>query len=377
MKKYLTLLLLVSVLTTVNAQEKEFSLKGMIGGLQNEKLFLYQETGEEVILLDSTMTNNGEFSFTGKADHAFVAQLRFAKYKRAKLFLSPSQMNLLVHKDKFERKILIGKLTGSEAQDRYEDYLEKQEINTQKKLKIVDALELPEVLADTIKKKTLLDDYKKLNKFKQKYFYQYASSPVVPYLIYQDYFGAKTSLEDLKKYLEILNKANPNGIYVKNLNKRVAVLDGISERGEVPNINGTTLTGESFSLKKSKQNLHLFYIWRAWTPDKNDRHYKALEEIQSKLENKRIDLVSIIRNSSYNMVRIPGTNKGELWHPTLNDNQKYIQIESIDKSVDFVKYLDRNINILLVDRNGKILYHQKNFDTKLLLSEITKQLSKL
>jgi uncharacterized protein DUF4369 len=108
MKKYLTLLLLVSVLSTVNAQEKEFSLKGMIGGLQNEKLFLYQETGEEVILLDSTMTSNGEFSFTGKADHAFVAQLRFAKYKRAKLFLSPSQMNLLVHKDKFERKILIG-----------------------------------------------------------------------------------------------------------------------------------------------------------------------------------------------------------------------------------------------------------------------------
>lgn len=374
MKKFLTLLTFVSVISFVNAQEKEFSLTGMIGGLQNEKLFLYQETGEEVILLDSTITNNGEFSFSGKTDHGFVAQLKCAKFKKAKIFLSPSKMNLLVHKDKFNYKILTGKLTGSQAQDRYEDYLKKQEINTQKKLKIVDALELPEVLSDSIKKNTLLNDYKKLNKFKEEYFYKYASSPVVSYLIYQDYFAAKMDLEKLKKHLEILNMANPNGIYVKNLNKRVSILDGISERKEVPNITGVTLKGENFNLKNAKQNLLLFYIWRAWTPDKNEIHYKALGELQTKLENKNVELVSIIRNSSYNMVRIPGTNKGELWHPTANDSQKYIQIESLDKSVDFVKYLDRSTNIFLVDKNGKILYQQKTFDTKLLLSEITKQL---
>ncbi len=377
MKNYLTLLLLFSLLPSVNAQEKSFSLKGMIGGLQNEKLFLYQETGEETILLDSTITNNGEFKFTGKTDHAFVAQLRFDKYKRAKLFLSPSSMNLLVHKDKFKYKMLVGKLTGSKAQDRYEEYLQKLEVNNQKKLKIVDALELPEVLADSIKKKTLLDNYKKLNKFKQEYFYKYASSPVIPYLIYHEYFAGKIDLEGLKDHLKILKMANPHGIYVENISKRIAILDGISERGEVPNITGKTLKGENFNLKKSKRNLHLFYIWRAWTPDKNEKHFTALEKLQSNFENKNIDLVSIIRNSSFNMVRIPGTNKGKLWHPTLKDTRKYIQIESIDKSVDFVKYLDRTINVFLVDRNGHILYHQDTFDTNLLLSEITKQFSKL
>ncbi len=377
MKKILTLLPFLCIFSFVNAQEKEFSLTGMIGGLQNEKLFLYQETGEEVVLLDSTITNNGEFSFTGKTDHAFVAQLKYAKYKKAKIFISPSQMNLLVHKKEFKYKILIGKLTGSKAQDRYEDYLKKQEENNQKKLKIVDALELPEVNSDPIKKKALLDDYKTLNKFKQDYFYKYASSPVVSYLIYQEYFGAKANLEDIKKHLTILNMANPNGIYVKNLNKRVTILDGISKRAEVPNITGTTLKGENFNLKEAKAKLNLFYIWRAWTPDKNEKHYKTLAEIQTKLENKDIDLVSIIRNSSFNMIRIPGTNKGELWRPTLDESQKYIQIESLDKSVDFVKYIDRNINIFLVDQNGKILYHQNKFDANSLLSEITNLLSKL
>lgn len=377
MKNIFTLFLFLSSLSIANAQEKEFHLQGMIGGLQNEKLFLYQETGEEVILLDSTITNNGEFSFKGKTNHAFVAQLAYAKYNRAKLFLSPSPMNLLVHKNQFNYEILIGKLTGSKAQNRYEDYLKKHEENKQKKLKIIDTLEATEIQTDTIKKKNLLNDYKQLNQFKKEYFYKFASSPAVSYLLYQDYFAGKIALDELKKYIEVLSKENPNGIYITNLRKRISILEGISERGVIPNIQAKTLKGDIFNLKNSNQNLHLFYIWRAHTPDKNEKHYKALEELQNKLSNLDIELVSIIRNSSYNRLRIPGTNKGELWRPKLNEYQKYIQIESIDKSIDIVKYLDRKTNCFLVDRDGLILYHQDRMDTNLLLSEITKQLSKL
>lgn len=358
-----------------NSQEKDFVLSGMIGGIQNETLFLYQETGENVVLLDSVMTKNGEFQFSGKMEHPFVAQIGLTKNRRAKIFLSPSKMNLLVHKDELKYNFLINKLTGSEAQNRYEDYESKLQKNHQEKLKVANDLELPEVYSDSIKKKNLLAKYKRLNKFKNDYFHNYASSPVVPYLIFQEYFGGKCSLNDVKEYLKTLNIANPNGIYVKNLNKRIEKIEQIFTRNEFPAFSATTLKGKEYNFTEQEAEFCLFYIWRAWTPDKNKSHYQALEQLQTSCEEKGIELVSLIRNSSYNMIPIEGNKKWKQWRPVPDASHKYIEIESIDKSVELLRYIDRKFHAFLVNKKGEILYHQTTFDTNLLISESNKFVS--
>jgi hypothetical protein len=376
MKNLFLVFLFISIsVFNANSQENEFVLSGMIGGIQNETLFLYQETGENVILLDSVMTKNGEFHFSGKMEHPFVAQIGLAKNRRAKIFLSPSKMNLLVHKDELKYNFLSKKLTGSEAQNRYEDYESKLQKNNQEKLKIANDLELPEVYSDSIKKSTLLAKYKKLNKFKKEYFHNYASSPVISYLIFQEYFGAKCSLNDVKEYIKTLNIANPNGIYVKNLNKRIDRTEQIFTRNEFPAVSSSTLKGNEYNLADRKAKFHLFYIWRAWTPDKNKSHYQALDQLQASCKENGIELVSLIRNSSYNMIPVEGTKKWKQWRPTLDPSHEYIEIESIDKSVELLRYIDRKFHAFLVNKEGKILYHQTTFDTNLLISEIAKFVS--
>jgi len=161
---------------------------------------------------------------------------------------------------------------------------------------------------------------------------------------------------------------------VKNLNKRVKIIDGLYEKGEFPNITCNTITGEKFNLEKGKYVL--FYIWRAWTPDQNEKHYQALNELQTTCNKKDVKLVSLIRNSSYNMIRIPGTNKGELWKPKADSSHNYVEIESLDKSVELVRYLDRKFHAFLLDEEGKIIYQQNTFNTKVLLSELAKYVSK-
>lgn len=376
MKKLFVVFLFISIsIFNANSQEKEFILTGMIGGIQDETLFLYQETGENVILLDSVMTKNGEFHFSGKMEHPFVAQLGLSKNRIAKIFISPSKMNLLAHEDEFKYNFLIKKLTGSEAQDRYEDYETKLQKNNQEKLKITNDIELPEVNSDSIKKNTLLAEYKRLNKFKKEYFRNYASSPVVSYLIFQEYFGAKCSLDDVKEYLKILNIANPKGIYVKNLNKRVETIEQIFTRNEFPGLNSITIKGKEYNFADRKGKYQLFYIWRAWTPDKNESHYQALDQLQASCKEHSIELVSLIRNSSYNMIPVEGTKKWKLWRPVVDSAHEYIEIESIDNNVDLIKYLDRQFHAFLVNKEGEILYHQTTFDTNLLLSELTKLVS--
>ncbi|BAX79570.1 DUF4369 domain-containing protein [Labilibaculum antarcticum] len=376
MKNLFLVSLFISIsIFKANSQEKEFVLSGMIGGIQDETLFLYQETGENVILLDSVMTKNGEFQFSGKMEHPFVAQIGLAKSRRAKIFLSPSKMNLLVHKDELKDDFLSKKLTGSETQNRYEDYEFKLQTNNHEKLKIANDLELREVYSDSIKKNTLLAKYKRLNKFKKEYFHNYASSPVVSYLIFQEYFGAKCSLDDVKEYLKTLNIANPNGMYVKNLNKRVETIEQIFMKNEFPDLRSITLKGKEFNFADRKAKYHLFYIWRAWTPDKNKSHYQALNQLQINCKTTGIELVSLIRNSSYNMIPAEGAKKWKQWRPTLDPSHEYIEIESIDNSVDLIKYLDRNFHAFIVNSEGKILYHQTTFDTNLLISELAKFVS--
>ncbi|MBN2595987.1 DUF4369 domain-containing protein [Labilibaculum sp.] len=377
MKKAVVIFIFISgIVFKSYSQNTKFILEGMIGGIQNETLFLYQETGENVILLDSVITKNGEFQFTGKTDHAFAAQLGLSKNRRAKIFISPSKMNLLVHKDEFKHNFLIKKLTGSEAQNRYEDFQNKLQKNNQQKLKIANDLELPEVNSDSIKKKMLLAEYKRLNKFKKEYFHNYASSPVVSYLIFQEYFGAKCSLDDVKIYLKTLNIANPNGIYVQNLNKRVETIEQIFTRNEFPDLSSITLKGQEYNFTDRKAQYYLFYIWRAWTTDKNEPYYQALDQLQISCKENGIELVSLIRNSSYNLLPVQGTKEWKQWRPVIDSSHEYIEIESIDNSVDLIKYLDRQFHAFLVNQEGKILYHQNTFDNDLLISQFAKFVSK-
>ncbi|WP_421918138.1 DUF4369 domain-containing protein [Marinifilum sp.] len=366
----------LSILFTLPANaQNSFTLKGMIGGLQEQFIYLYKLDGDSKDLIDSVKTNNGEFEFHAACEQAFAAQISVSGRKSGKIFLSPSEMYLFVHKKEMNYKFLIGKLKGSPAQDRYEDFKAKLAENNKRKLKVIETLQIPEVQSDPIKKDQFMKEYASLNKFKNDYFYKYASSPVIPYLLYQEYYAGKRDLENIKKQLTILKLANPNGMYVKSLKKRIEIVETLENKGQFPEIDAPSLSGNRYKLSEHKGKPILLYFWRAWTPDRNEKFYQEIKNITSTFPS--LELVSIIRNSSFNMHRIPGTNKGESWHPKPKPELNCIEIESLDNSVEVVRFLDRGFNAFLLDKNGKILYHQDTKDLELLKSNISIYLSKL
>ena len=375
MNKIIWLILLTVIYAIPSNAQKSFTLQGMIGGLQDEFIYLYKDNGETVELIDSVKTQNGEFKFESTCKQAFAAQLRIAGRKAGKIFLSPSDMHLYVHKKDMNYKFLIGKLKGSPAQDRYEDFQAKLTENNKKKLKVAENLEIPEVQADPIKKDQFMKEYARLNKFKDEYYYKYASSPVIPYLIYQEYFSAKRNLEYLKKQLAILKLANPNGMYVNNLQKRVDIIQILIGKGQFPKIDAPSLAGKTYKLSEQKGKPVLLYFWRAWTIDKNKKYYTEIQDITNTFP--ALEVLSIIRNSSYNMIRIPGTNKGKTWRPEPRPELNCVEIESLDQSVEVVRYLGKGFHAFLLDKNGKIVYHQDEINTEMLKSQISKYLSNL
>lgn len=377
MKKLVIAFLFISVnIFNAHSQANKFTLSGTIDGIQDQSLFLYQETGENLILIDSTSTKNGSFQFMGESKQAFVAQLALNKNQRAKFFISPSEMILKAHKKDFTSDFLLKKLSGSEAQDRYEDFQEQLAKNNQEKLKLSHDLKLPEVIADASTQKILQAKYQRAKLFKKEYFHNYASSPVVSYLIFRDYFEGKCNLEEVNEYLKTLKMAHPNGLYVQKLSKRVESIEKIFTQKEFPGIRATSIKSEFFDSNQRKASCQLYYIWRAWTPDKNEAHYQTLNQLQAFCNENEIELVSIIRNSSFNKIPVEGSKEWKIWQPEINPEHQYIEIESLDNSVELIQYLDRRIHVMLVNRDGKILSHQNTSDAKLLIANLGQYISK-
>jgi len=368
----LTLAFLLLILNSY-AQDKDFILNGKIDNIQNETLYLFKDTGESREFINSIICHNDAFQFSGKISQSIAAELRLSDLREIRFFISPGQMHLAIPVTKFKYGFITDKLKGSEAQDRYDDFQSKLHQNKVRKQKITDALRLPEVKNDSIQTANFLSQYRKLNRFKQAYFYKYASSPVIPYLIYQDFFQSKCNIADIKEYLTILNLANPKGLYVQNLNKRVHITEQFLSNGKFPKFKATTLEGDVFSLENTTGKNVLLYFWRAWTPENNQKYYKELEKLS--LTNPNLKIISIIRNSSFNKTHITGTNNIDRWKPTPLNSQNIVEIESLDNSVEIVRYLDRHFHAFLIQPNGNISYHQDHFDPELLKFELSKHLS--
>ncbi|PXY00681.1 hypothetical protein DF185_12270 [Marinifilum breve] len=370
---WLFLFALISI-TPVNAQ-KTFSLQGMIGGLQEEYIYLYKYDGETKEFIDSVKTKNGEFKFEAPCEQAFIGEFKLAGRRAGKVFLSPTKMSLFVHKKDMNHKFLMGKLKGSPAQDRYEDFQEKLAENNKQKLKIAENLEIPEIQSDSVKKNQFMKEYTRLNQFRDEYYFKYASSPVVAYLIYQEYFASKRSLEYVKEQLKTLKLANPNGLYVNNLQKRVNIIETLKNKGQFPEIKSKTLDGKEYQLSQHKGKPILLYIWRCWFPNRAQEYYDGIKDITSTFPS--LEVVNIIRYSSYARVRIPGTTKTKAWHPEPRPELNCIEIGSLNQNIEVVRYLDRGFNAFLLDENGKIIYHQNDKNIDLLKSQVSSHLSNL
>lgn len=113
------ILLLTGVFATVSvvAQQKPFTITGKIEGKTGTYIYLAYPLGDDKYLTDSSLIENGKFSFNGQLQGPVQASLMidrkgrtYDKYKQ--LYLVPANMQLAVMYSSFENV----KLTGSPVQ---------------------------------------------------------------------------------------------------------------------------------------------------------------------------------------------------------------------------------------------------------------------
>ncbi len=349
--------------------QKQFILKGTIAGINDKTIYLYKDTGDQLIKMDSTVTEGGMFLFTGNCTQPFVAQLRIAKDKRCRFFISPAKMELRIDADRVAYGFLLNELKGSPAQNRFVAFQQQIAENLKQQQKLLYEMELPEVKGNPANKKVLVEKLNRLKKFKHDYFYRYATSPVVAYLIYQEYFVRKRSLDFLKEKLKFLAQANPQGMYVKNMQKRVRILTAFKENGIFPHMETYTVDGSYFSLEQLRGKKVLMYVWRAWDDKNNQKYYDAVQAVHRQFPN--LAIVNIIRNSSFNVVVDKETKQKKPRKIKVPVFPGCFNIESVDKKLEITQYLDNNVNGFLLDESGNILFHKNDFSTAELLKEIS------
>lgn len=362
------LLLIFIVAFLLDASAQQFTLSGTISGITNQLIFLYKDTGDRLVKMDSTIIDNGKFRFKGNCKQPFVAQLRVAKNKRCRFFISPTNMQLNIDANKIAYGFLLKQLVGSPAHDRFVAYQKQIQENRKKQRKVQRDLQLPEVKNNPDNKELFTERLNKLKRFKDDYYYRYAVSPVISYLIYQEYFVKKRDIDFLEKKLEFLNMANPNGMYVKNMRKRVKILKLLKNKGVFPDINSRTLGGDYFRLKQLRGKPVLVYIWRAWNEKNNKKYYDAIFAIHKKYPN--LNIVNVIRNSSFNVELVDNTKQLKRRELSPTGLPNCIDIESVDKKLELTQYIDKHVNAFLLNKEGKILFHKNKFTTAELLAAI-------
>ncbi|MFA8434443.1 MAG: DUF4369 domain-containing protein [Marinifilaceae bacterium] len=364
------LLLLFPLCSALTAQNRTFKLQGMIGGIKDKTIYLIKDTGEGQELLDSTQTINGMFEFKGETDQPFAARIKTAKYHYLPVYLSPTEMDLLVHKDSIRNKLVPGCLSGSPAQNQYEDYVSKKNAAQKRQLEVSNILDTLNGTQYPQKKKALLEEYKQLSRFEMNYILKHATSPVAQHLIYKGLFDRRLHSEDIYKLLDTV-PANYNSIYVKNLRKRLDMKERMSLGGQFPDIKTRTLTDGNFDLEAMKGKNVLLYIWRAWNSDTEKEHIAELRKLVNQYPKENLEIVSIVRYSSRRLY-FSKSMKKQAYIPKPQLQGLCTEIPSCDGELDFLRYMNRSDNVFLLNPQGIVVFNRNQKEPADLINLLNK-----
>jgi thiol-disulfide isomerase/thioredoxin len=359
--KYLFLHTLVLYSIVVSAQQ--FTLTGQVSGLQQGKLYLGYMNAEGKRVNDSTLLNNGQFTFSGNINEPVMAFMNLNTRltssddpNMVSFFLEPTNMTMHMAYNRFKDAVI----TGSTTQNEY-SILQKQQQKFQKRWKIVlDTLSAINKRSNTLYQETKAwalspyqDEWRELS---ANFIQDHPASYVTAWLLR---FEGDLSTDSLKK----LYTRFPEKVKQSSFGK-VLALDLEKRRTGIPGAKAALFTSDGIddkpvSLADFKGKYVLIDFWASWCVPcrKGNPH---LKDLYAKYKAKGFEVIGVSDDD-----RKPGAWKkaveqdGLPWKHVLRGMKVTMNgdVANIDHSNDISEgYNIRSLPTqVLIDPNGMII----------------------
>jgi thiol-disulfide isomerase/thioredoxin len=294
-KKIIVLLLSIAVCGhTLYAQKSgsRFVLKGNVAGLSKGLLYLYYTNAAGISVKDSTVLQNGGFSFTGNVAEPSMAYISLQEHVRndahsVNLFIEPATMTIMLPLQHFRDAVV----TGSRTQEEYAVLLKSKKPIEAKYKKQLDSLrsEKDHDKAAEIRGR-LAPYFAEMNEADFSFFKKHPSSRVTVYMLR---FHVRTlSMARLQAYYDELGAAQQQTNAGKYLANEIQKLQGGSPGSMANNFTTIDIEGKPLRLSDYRGKYVLLDFWASWcVPCRKGN--PLLKELYARYKDKGIEFIGI------------------------------------------------------------------------------------
>ena len=263
MMKKILILFTGMFLFSACSSEKAFKLNGTIEGLFNETVYLQQRIDKAYVSIDSTMTTDGTFEFTGSVNIPDVFYISISgRQGKAMLFLENSDISLAVHED----SLYNPRVSGSAVHDEFTEfqsgiddvynklnalYSEYKEAGQKGDTAIASELE-----------KQMDAVYGQVAEMQIKYLDENPASYIAPYIVQSIHYGKEA--EEIEELLAKLDPSLEPTTLVANMKRRVEVLKSVAVGKMAPDFTQADPEGNPVSLSSFRGTYLLLDFWASW-----------------------------------------------------------------------------------------------------------------
>lgn len=263
MRKIGIVLLASFIFTSCSIHKDQFSVDGVVKGVDDGKVYLQHLVSSKWVNVDSTQLEKGKFKFAGTIKLAEMYQIKLEEQKvTLPIFVDASEIDVQIFPDSVNKSLV----NGSAAHDLYEKYLRMKEPIEEK----IDSLysewknardnndSLTMARTDSIS--SVLDN--DLKKVLVEFAAANSSFTVSPYLIMRNSW--QFELPELEEVVNKFDASIDSSQYTQSLKKRIDILRSVQIGKTAPDFTMNDSTGKPLTLSSLKGKVLLVDFWAAW-----------------------------------------------------------------------------------------------------------------
>jgi len=261
MKNVIVFLSAVLILSSCGSDS--YKLSGTLVGLSDATVYLQQRVDKEYISIDSVVSVDGTFEFTGQVgipDVYFISVE--GRNGKGMIFLENSAIVLDAHKD----TLWLAKVSGSSVHDEY--MILQDRINAiQEKLEALYEEYREAAMAGNEAIASELQDqmeavYKTVSETQMAFLDENPASFVAPFVVQSLHFGKEA--EEVEELLAKLDPSLDASVLVGSMRRRVELLKNVAIGKMAPDFTQNDPNGNPVQLSSLLGNYLLIDFWAAW-----------------------------------------------------------------------------------------------------------------
>jgi thiol-disulfide isomerase/thioredoxin len=348
-------------------KQEGYTINGQIKGISSASIGLLEYIGDDLKMIDSTKSVNGEFKFSGKLRYPTRYFIKIDQNpKLISFFIENSDINIQADISDLSKSVV----TGSFTEEKYKEFKKEIKVNFTDKIdSLSPKFNLADQTGDEEMYQQLRNAHKAITAKEKEYIIDFAKknnkSIISPFVMFF-YIPGEYSLEDLQSVYKNLDPSLAETPAYKYLKSKVESLEKIQIGKESTDFIMNDTTGTPISLFSLRTKYVLIDFWSSkCNPCRKENP-------------KLIKVYNEFKNKGFEILGVSFDNKREEWIEAIKtDKINWLQVSQLtgwdNKARDIyqIEYIPQNI---LLSPEGIIL--EKNLSSDDLKQRLSKLLNK-